>query len=69
MLDYLDKEADTELTMDMVFTDKTRLEGMLLMFNSGIRIPHGYLTSTDGVCSETTGLHLNVGNSGLGCHS
>ncbi len=45
--DYLDKEADTELTMDMVFTDKTRLEGMLAYVYSGIPDPTwGYLTST-----------------------
>lgn len=45
--DYLDKEADTELTMEMVFKDKTRLEGMLAYVYSGIPDPSwGYLTST-----------------------
>ena len=45
--DYLDKEGDTELTMDMVFTDKTRLEGMLAYVYSGIPDPSwGYLNST-----------------------
>ena len=27
--DYLDKEEDTELTLDLVFEDKTRVEGWL----------------------------------------
>ena len=27
--DYLDKEDDTELTLELVFNDKTRLEGWL----------------------------------------
>ena len=45
--DYLDKEADTELTMDMVFADKTRMEGMLAYAYSGIPDPSwGYLSST-----------------------
>ncbi|MBN2173204.1 MAG: RagB/SusD family nutrient uptake outer membrane protein [Bacteroidales bacterium] len=45
--DYLDKEADTELTMDMVFNDKTRLEGMLAYVYSGIPDPSwGYLNAT-----------------------
>lgn len=45
--DYLDKEADTELTMDMVFEDKTRMEGMLAYAYSGIPDPSwGYLTTT-----------------------
>jgi len=45
--DYLDKEADTELTMNMVFKDKTRLEGMLAYAYSGIPDPTwGYLSST-----------------------
>lgn len=45
--DYLDKEADTELTMDMVFADKTRMEGMLAYAYSGIPDPTwGYLNAT-----------------------
>ncbi len=45
--DFLDKEADTELTMDMVFTDKTRMEGMLAYVYSGIPDPSwGYLRTT-----------------------
>ena len=37
--DYLDKESDTELTMDMVFTDKDRMESMLAYVYSGIPDP------------------------------
>lgn len=45
--DYLDKEADTELTMNMVFKDKTRMEGMLAYAYSGIPDPTwGYLSGT-----------------------
>ncbi len=45
--DFLDKEGDTELTMDMVFTDKTRLMGMLAYVYSGIPDPSwGYLNTT-----------------------
>lgn len=45
--DFLDKESDTELTMEMVFSDKTRLEGMLAYVYSGIPDPsQGYLEST-----------------------
>lgn len=45
--DFLDKENDTELTMDMVFTDRTRLEGMLAYIYSGIPDPSwGYLSTT-----------------------
>ena len=28
-VDYLDKESDTELTLPMVFEDKTRTEGLM----------------------------------------
>ena len=45
--DFLEKEADTELTMDMVFADKTRMEGMLAYAYSGIPDPSwGYLSTT-----------------------
>ncbi|WP_319481828.1 RagB/SusD family nutrient uptake outer membrane protein [uncultured Draconibacterium sp.] len=45
--DYLDKESDTELTMDMVFTDKDRMESMLAYVYSGIPDPTwGYLNRT-----------------------
>ncbi|HEY3373175.1 MAG TPA: RagB/SusD family nutrient uptake outer membrane protein [Prolixibacteraceae bacterium] len=45
--DFLDKEADTELTMDMVFADKARMEGMLAYVYSGIPDPSwGYLSRT-----------------------
>lgn len=45
--DYLEKEADTELTMNMVFADKARLEGMLAYAYSGIPDPSwGYLNKT-----------------------
>ncbi|MFV0377038.1 MAG: RagB/SusD family nutrient uptake outer membrane protein [Mangrovibacterium sp.] len=45
--DYLDKEADTELTMEMIFKDKDRLEGMLAYAYSGIPEPSwGYLRTT-----------------------
>ena len=36
---YLDKEPDTELTMDMVFEDKDRMEGMLAYVYSAIPDP------------------------------
>jgi hypothetical protein len=45
--DYLDKEGDTELTLDMVFDDKDRMEGMLAYAYSGIVDPiFGYMRST-----------------------
>lgn len=36
---YLDKEPDTELTLDMVFDDKVRMEGWLAYVYSGIPDP------------------------------
>ncbi|MDR2449930.1 MAG: RagB/SusD family nutrient uptake outer membrane protein [Prevotellaceae bacterium] len=45
--DYLDKESDTELTMDMVWQDKIRMEGMLAYAYSGIDDPTWeYFTKT-----------------------
>lgn len=42
--DYLDKESDTELTLDLVFEDKTRTEGWLANVYSGIPDPYeGFL--------------------------
>lgn len=42
-VDYLDKESDTELTLSMVFEDKTRLEGWLANVYSAIPDPYwGY---------------------------
>ena len=32
-VDYLDKESDTELTLPMVFEDKTRTEGCQCIFS------------------------------------
>lgn len=41
---YLDKEPDTELTLDMVFDDKVRMEGWLAYVYSGLPDPlWGYL--------------------------
>ncbi|MDD3077646.1 MAG: RagB/SusD family nutrient uptake outer membrane protein [Paludibacter sp.] len=41
--DYLDKEPDTELTLNMVFQDKTRMEGWLANAYSAIPDPYwGY---------------------------
>jgi hypothetical protein len=47
--EFLDKEQDTELTMEMVFEDKARMEGWLANVYSAI--PHpvwGYLRSGEG---------------------
>lgn len=42
-VDYLDKESDTELTLPMVFEDKTRLEGWLANVYSHVPDPYwGY---------------------------
>ena len=48
---YLDKEPDTELTMDMVFQDKDRMEGMLAYVYSAIPDPIWGLTNGYG-CSS-----------------
>ena len=45
---YLDKEPDTELTMDMVFQDKDRMEGMLAYVYSGIPDPYWGLSGSGG---------------------
>lgn len=45
---YLDKEPDTELTMDMVFQDKDRMEGMLAYIYSAIPDPIWGLTGSSG---------------------
>ena len=37
---WLDKESDTELTLEMVFADKTRVEGWLGNVYSGIPDPY-----------------------------
>ena len=39
-VDYLDKESDTELTLPMVFEDKTRTEGWLAKLYS--HVPDAY---------------------------
>ncbi|MDR1153149.1 MAG: RagB/SusD family nutrient uptake outer membrane protein, partial [Bacteroidales bacterium] len=45
--DYLDKESDTELTLDMVFQDKIRMEGMLSYVYTGIPdVLRGYDATT-----------------------
>ena len=42
-VDYLDKESDTELTLPMVFEDKTRTEGWLANVYSHVPDPYwGY---------------------------
>lgn len=42
-VDYLDKESDTELTLSMVFEDKTRIEGWLANVYSHVPDPYwGY---------------------------
>lgn len=42
-VDYLDKESDTELTLPMVFEDKTRIEGWLANVYSHVPDPYwGY---------------------------
>jgi hypothetical protein len=47
--DFLDKEMDVELTMDMVFEDKARMEGWLANVYSAIPHPTwGYLRSGEG---------------------
>ena len=38
-VDYLDKETDTELTLPLVFEDKTRIEGWLAHVYSAIPVP------------------------------
>lgn len=45
---YLDKEPDTELTMNMVFDDKNRMEGMLAYIYSAIPDVHWGLTGSGG---------------------
>lgn len=47
-VDYLDKELDTELTLPMVFEDKTRLEGWLANVYSAIPDPYWGYTNTLG---------------------
>ena len=45
---YLDKEPDTELTMDMVFQDKDRMEGMLAYVYSAIPDTYWGLSGSGG---------------------
>ena len=47
-VDYLDKEPDTELTLPMVFEDKTRIEGWLANVYSAIPDPYWGYTNTLG---------------------
>lgn len=47
-VDYLDKEPDTELSLPMVFEDKTRLEGWLANVYSAIPDPYWGYTNTLG---------------------
>lgn len=47
-IDYLDKEPDTELTLPMVFEDKTRIEGWLANVYSAIPDPYWGYTNTLG---------------------
>ena len=47
-VDYLDKEPDTELTLPMVFEDKTRIEGWLANVYSAIPDPYCGYTNTLG---------------------
>lgn len=47
-VDYLDKEPDTELTLSMVFEDKTRIEGWLANVYSAIPDPYWGYTNTLG---------------------
>ena len=47
-VDYLDKETDTELTLPLVFEDKTRIEGWLANIYSAIPDPYWGYTNTLG---------------------
>ena len=47
-VDYLDKETDTELTLPLVFEDKTRIEGWLANVYSAIPDPYWGYTNTLG---------------------
>ena len=47
-VDYLDKETDTELTLSLVFEDKTRIEGWLANIYSAIPDPYWDYTNTLG---------------------
>lgn len=47
-VDYLDKEPDTELTLPMVFEDKTRIEGWLANVYSATPDPYWGYTNTLG---------------------
>ena len=48
---YLDKEPDTELTLDMVFDDKVRMEGWLAYVYSGLPDPLWGYTNKYGCAS------------------
>ena len=61
-VDYLDKETDTELTLPLVFEDKTRIEGWLANVYSAIPDPYWGYTNTLGwevLADDLTG-HLTV---------
>ena len=67
-VDYLDKETDTELTLPLVFEDKTRIEGWLANVYSAIPDPYwGYTNTLLGSPSQRKpDSVLNVGGSGGG---
>ncbi len=64
-VDYLDKETDTELTLPLVFEDKTRIEGWLANIYSAIPDPYwGYTNTLGWEILLMIRLRLNVGSGG-----